>query len=33
MTDPATLTEPAVRYGHWIWVPGEEIQQYDCTLE
>lgn len=33
MTDPATLMEPSVRYGHWAWVPGEELQAYDCTLE
>lgn len=33
MTDPETLLEPAVRYAHWAWVPGEELQAYDCTLE
>lgn len=33
MTDPQTLTEQAARYGHWVWVPGEELQAYNCTLE
>jgi hypothetical protein len=32
MTDPETLTEPAVRRGYWVWVPGEEIQAYNCTV-
>jgi hypothetical protein len=33
MTDPQTLTEQAARYGHWVWVPGEELQACNCTLE
>jgi hypothetical protein len=33
MTDSQTLTEPAVRYGHWVWVPGEQLQSYNCTLD
>jgi hypothetical protein len=32
-TDPETFREPAVRYGYWVWVPGEEIQTYGCTVE
>lgn len=30
ITDPGTLLEPAVRHARWAWVPGEEIQDYDC---
>lgn len=33
ITDPATLKEPATRYGHWVWVPGEEVQNYGCTVD
>ena len=33
ITDPTTLTAPAVRTGHWVWVPGEALQTYACTLE
>ncbi|MGI9259635.1 MAG: DUF6152 family protein [Gammaproteobacteria bacterium] len=31
ITDPNTLLEPAIRRARWVWVPGEEIQTYDCT--
>jgi len=30
--DPNMLLEPAVRYGRWLWIPGEEIQPYGCTV-
>jgi hypothetical protein len=32
ITDPATTVEPAVRNLHWLWVPGERLQSYNCTL-
>jgi hypothetical protein len=32
ITDQVTLREPATRIGHWVWVPGEEVQNYGCTL-
>jgi hypothetical protein len=32
ITDPVTLTEPAVRNLHWVWVPGERLESYNCTL-
>lgn len=32
ITDPNTLSHPAVRYGRWLWIPGEEIQPYGCTV-
>ena len=31
-TDPATFTEPVTLDGYWVWVPGQEIKPYDCTL-
>ena len=32
ITDPNTLLEPAVRHARWVWIPGEEIQPYGCTV-
>ena len=32
VTDPETLLEPAVFAWHWEWVPGEEVQDWACTL-
>ena len=32
ITDPVTLTEPAIRNLHWLWVPGERLDAYNCTL-
>lgn len=32
ITDPDTLLEPAVRRARWVWIPGEEIQTYGCTV-
>ncbi len=32
ITDPNTLVEPATRRGSWVWVPGDEIQPYGCTV-
>ncbi len=32
VSDPGTLTEPVVAFTtRWEWVPGEEIQPYDCA--
>jgi len=31
VTDPATFTEPVTREKYWTWIPGVEIQPYDCT--
>ena len=34
VTDPGTLTEPFVAFTiRWEWVPGEEIQPYDCAVK
>ena len=33
VTDPATFTEPVTREKYWTWIPGVEIQPYDCTIE
>jgi hypothetical protein len=31
VTDPGTMTEPVVAFTtRWDWIPGEEIQPYDC---
>jgi hypothetical protein len=31
VTDPGTLTEPVLAFTtRWDWIPGEEIQAYDC---
>jgi len=32
ITDPVTFTEPVTLEGYWVWVPGEEIKPYNCTL-
>lgn len=32
ITDPDTFTEPVTLEGYWVWVPGEEIKPYNCTL-
>ena len=32
VTDPVTFTEPVAFQGYWVWVPGEEIKPYNCTL-
>ena len=32
INDPATFTEPVTLGGYRIWVPGEEIKPYNCTL-
>lgn len=32
ITDPNTLVEPATMRGSWVWVPGDEIQPYGCTV-
>jgi len=31
-TDPATFTEPVTFDGYWVWVPGEQVNRYDCAL-
>lgn len=30
VTDPWGLTEPFTANGHWAWVLGEEVAQFDC---
>jgi hypothetical protein len=30
VTDPATFTEPVTREKYWTWIPGVEIQPYEC---
>lgn len=32
ITDPVNLTEPATVRQQYIWIPGTEIQSYDCAL-
>ncbi len=32
-TDPLVFTEPVALARSWIWVPGEEIQPYNCAWE
>ena len=31
--EPATLVEPFVFDGYFVWKPGEEVNPYECTLE
>ena len=33
VTDPVTFTESVTREKYWIWIPGVEIQPYQCTVE
>lgn len=33
VTDPATFTEPVTREKYWTWIPGVEIQPYECAVE
>lgn len=33
VTDPATLTEPYKWKALWVWVPGEVVAKYACTVE
>ena len=33
INDPVNFTEPVTLNGHWIWVPGEQIKPYECTLQ
>lgn len=32
VTDLETFSQPITMEGYWIWVPGEEIKPYNCTL-
>jgi hypothetical protein len=32
VTDPAIFTKPVVLKRIWIWVPGESVEPYDCTI-
>jgi len=32
VTDPAIFTEPVVLERYWIWVPGESVEPYNCTV-
>jgi hypothetical protein len=31
-TDPAYLREPAMRGGHWQWLPGVELRPFECAV-
>ena len=31
ITDPTTFTEPVLLDRFWLWVPGVQVQPYDCT--
>jgi hypothetical protein len=33
VSDPPTFTEPVTREKYWIWMPGVEIQPYECTVD
>jgi hypothetical protein len=33
VTDPAIFTEPVTREKYWTWIPGVEIQPYECMVE
>ena len=30
--DPEVFTEPVLLDGYMVWVPGEEVQPFDCTV-
>ena len=32
-TDPDTFTEPVVLTRDWVWLPGETVQPYECTIQ
>ena len=32
VTDPATFTEPVLLDRFWLWVPGVQVELYDCRL-
>jgi hypothetical protein len=32
VTDPTTFTEPVLLDRFWLWVPGVQVEAYDCTL-
>ena len=32
VTDPTTFSQPITMEGYWIWIPGEQIKPYNCTL-
>ena len=32
-TDPVTFTEAVVLTRDWIWLPGETVQPYECTIQ
>lgn len=31
-TDPEVFTEPVTIGGYLVWVPGEEVKPFDCTV-
>jgi hypothetical protein len=33
VTEPATLVKPFVLNGYFVWMPGETVNRYECTLE
>ena len=32
VTDPDVFAEPVTREKYWVWIPGVEIERYDCTV-
>jgi hypothetical protein len=30
-TDPQTFTEPVRLDRFWVWLPGQQVQPYNCT--
>jgi len=32
VTDPATFTEPVTLDNYWVWLPGEEVGDWDCQM-
>jgi len=32
-TDPVVFTEPVVLDRTWTWVPGEEVQTFECSWD
>lgn len=33
ITDPATFNQPQSFSKHWLWVPGERVEPYNCVLD
>jgi hypothetical protein len=33
VSDPQTFTQPVTRERYWAWIPGVDIDAYDCTAD